>query len=78
MNLYKGKIFKYSDIRIKGLSNYLEGISVAKMLGWTVTMNSLINTARKSETIQHLKKSMLKVVSFTVVSTFQGVNIHKL
>ncbi|OMJ70222.1 hypothetical protein SteCoe_31852 [Stentor coeruleus] len=75
LNKYKSRIFTLSDKRMKTLINYLEGIQVAKFLNWCSAINIKISIHRKAELIQHFQKSILKVVSFTIVSTFQGLII---
>lgn len=75
LNKYKSKIFVLSDKRMKTLINYLEGIQVAKFLNWCPAINNKISIHRKNELRQHFNKSILKVVSFTIVSTFQGLII---
>lgn len=72
---YTDKISKFSKERIRILSEAIEGIKILKIFGWASFIYKRIIEARQKEIGWYLKKSIFKIVSFTIVTSFQGAFI---
>ena len=72
---YTDKISSFSKERIRILSEAIEGIKILKIFGWANFVYKRIIEARRKEIGWYLKKSIFKIVSFTIVTSFQGAFI---
>ena len=71
-DLYKEQIWILSKERLRILNEAIEGIKILKIFSWESVFESKIISSRNKEITWYLKKSIFKMISFTIVTSFQG------
>lgn len=75
LDKYKSKIMIFTKQRMNWIDGLVQGIKIIKIFCWEQIIKEKVNESRKSEIKWYVKKSLLKVVSFTIVTSFQGMFI---
>ena len=75
LDYLKEKIGVLTRNRLTWINSIVQGIKIIKIFAWEDIINEKVRIARKDEIKLHLKKSVFKIISFTLVSSFQGAFI---
>lgn len=75
LDYLKRRIVVFTEERLNWINNIVQGIKIIKIFGWEKVIDDKIKAARINEIKWHLKKSFLKIISFTLVTSFQGAFI---
>ena len=71
----KEKIGVLTRNRLNWINSIVQGIKIIKIFAWENIICEKVRVARSSEIKLHLKKSIFKIISFTLVTSFQGAFI---
>jgi ABC-type multidrug transport system fused ATPase/permease subunit len=71
----KEKIGFLTRERLNWINSIVQGIKIIKIFAWEKVINDKVKKSRKKEIQLHLKKSIFKIISFTLVTSFQGAFI---
>lgn len=75
LNRAKDKIDFYTRMRIEFLGSMIKGIKLIKAFNWQRPIFKKLKEIRSNEILYYVKKAFVRILSFSIVTGFQGVII---